>query len=103
MGALGFRQRLAALVASVHEQDLASPSSKNLHRDPSRTARTYNECGTTTSPVRSFLFRSLFDHGLECLAIGVLPAQLERLARGARPEQRVDRLLAGFFRAREKR
>ncbi len=103
MGALGLRQRLAALVASVHEKDLTSPFSKNIHRDPRRTARPEDESDPRIPLLLLSLLRSIFDHGLERLAIRVLPAQPERLARAARPQQRVDRPLAVLVRARKER
>src|SRR5450759_975564 len=92
MGALGFRKRRAALVASVHQKDFISLPSKNIHGDPRRAARPEDESDAT-----------IFNRGLECHTIGVLRAQPERLARGARPQERVDRRLAVLGRAREER
>ena len=103
MGALGFRKRHAALVASIHEKDLIFLLSKNIHGDPRRAARPEDESDPRIPLLFPFLLRSIFNHGLECRTIGVLRAQPERLARGARPQQRVDRPLAVLGRARKER
>src|ERR1017187_8210409 len=103
MGALSFRKRRAALVASVHEKDLISLLSENIHGDPRRAARTQNECDPRAPILCPFLLRSIFDHRFECITVGVFPAQPERLARDARPQQSVDRPLAVLSRTRKER